>query len=80
MCLLCGTNWVFASEKTAFFIVPAVETSNLTLSFPMMMWTGRPMVCTGHVSHKQNVNPISCWRLYIIESFMNANNSGISLN
>jgi hypothetical protein len=29
MCLLCGTNWVFISQKT-FFIVTATKTSNLT--------------------------------------------------
>jgi hypothetical protein len=31
MCLLWGTNRVFISQKTAFFIVTAVKTSNLTL-------------------------------------------------
>jgi hypothetical protein len=31
MCLLWGKNWVFISQKTPFFIVTAVETSNLTL-------------------------------------------------
>jgi hypothetical protein len=30
MCLLCGTNWVSISEKTAFFVVTAGKTSNLT--------------------------------------------------
>jgi hypothetical protein len=30
MCLLWGTNWVFISQKTTFFIVTAVKTSNLT--------------------------------------------------
>jgi hypothetical protein len=30
MCLLWSTNWVFISQKTAFFIFTAVETSNLT--------------------------------------------------
>jgi hypothetical protein len=30
MCLLCGTNWVFISQKTTFFRVTAVKTSNLT--------------------------------------------------
>jgi hypothetical protein len=30
MCLLWCTNWVFISQKTAFFIVIAVKTSNLT--------------------------------------------------
>jgi hypothetical protein len=30
MCLLWDTNWVFISQKTTFFIVTAVETSNLT--------------------------------------------------
>jgi hypothetical protein len=30
MCLLRGTNWVFISQETAFFIVTAMETSNLT--------------------------------------------------
>jgi hypothetical protein len=30
MCLLLGTNWGFISQKTAFFIVTAVKTSNLT--------------------------------------------------
>jgi hypothetical protein len=29
MCLLLGTNWVFISQETAFFIVTAVKTSNL---------------------------------------------------
>jgi hypothetical protein len=29
MCLLLGTNWVFISHKTAFFIVTAVKTSNV---------------------------------------------------
>jgi hypothetical protein len=29
MFLLSGTNWVFISQKTTFFIVTAVETSNL---------------------------------------------------
>jgi hypothetical protein len=32
MCLLWGTNWNFISQKTAFFIVTAVETSNLIYS------------------------------------------------
>jgi hypothetical protein len=31
MCLLWGTNWVSISQKTAFFIVTAVKTSNLIL-------------------------------------------------
>jgi hypothetical protein len=31
MCLLSSTNWVFLSQKTTFFIVTAVKTSNLTL-------------------------------------------------
>jgi hypothetical protein len=30
MCFLWGTNWGFISQKTAFFIVTAVKTSNLT--------------------------------------------------
>jgi hypothetical protein len=30
MCLLWGTNWVFIFQKTGFFIVTAVKTSNLT--------------------------------------------------
>jgi hypothetical protein len=30
MCLLSSTNWVFISQKTTFFIVTAVNTSNLT--------------------------------------------------
>jgi hypothetical protein len=30
MCLLWSTNWVFISQKTAFFIVTTVKTSNLT--------------------------------------------------
>jgi hypothetical protein len=30
MFLLWGKNWVFISQKTAFFIVTAVKTSNLT--------------------------------------------------
>jgi hypothetical protein len=30
MCLLWSTNSVFISQKTTFFIVPAVKTSNLT--------------------------------------------------
>jgi hypothetical protein len=29
MCLLWGTNWVFMSQKTAFFVVTAVKSSNL---------------------------------------------------
>jgi uncharacterized pyridoxamine 5'-phosphate oxidase family protein len=29
MCLLCGINWVFISEKTTFLIVTAVKASNL---------------------------------------------------
>jgi hypothetical protein len=29
MCLLLGTNWVSISQKTAFFIVTVVKTSNL---------------------------------------------------
>jgi hypothetical protein len=29
MCFLCGTNCVSISQKTAFFIVTAVKTSNL---------------------------------------------------
>jgi hypothetical protein len=29
MCLLCGTNLVDISQKTTFFIVTAVKTSNL---------------------------------------------------
>jgi hypothetical protein len=31
MCLLRGTNSVFISQKTTFFIVTAVKTSNLTV-------------------------------------------------
>jgi hypothetical protein len=31
MCFLWCTNWVFISQKTAFFIVTAVNTSNLTI-------------------------------------------------
>jgi hypothetical protein len=30
MCLLLGTNWVFISQKTVFFIVAAVKPSYLT--------------------------------------------------
>jgi hypothetical protein len=30
MCLLWSTNWVFISQKTTFFIVTAVKTSNFT--------------------------------------------------
>jgi hypothetical protein len=30
MCLLWGKNWVFIAQKTAYFIVTAVKTSNLT--------------------------------------------------
>jgi hypothetical protein len=30
MCLLWGMNWLFISQKTAFYIVTAVKTSNLT--------------------------------------------------
>jgi hypothetical protein len=30
MCLLRGMNWSFISQKTTFFIVTAVKTSNLT--------------------------------------------------
>jgi hypothetical protein len=30
MCLLWGMNWVVISQKTAFFIVTTVKTSNLT--------------------------------------------------
>jgi hypothetical protein len=32
MCLLRGMNKVFISQKTAFFIVTAVKTSNLTIT------------------------------------------------
>jgi hypothetical protein len=32
ICLLWSTNWVFISQKTAFFIVTAVKISNLTWS------------------------------------------------
>jgi hypothetical protein len=31
MCLLWSTNWVFISQKTPFFIVTFVKTSNLTM-------------------------------------------------
>jgi hypothetical protein len=30
MCFLCGRKWVLISQKTAFFIVTAMKTSNLT--------------------------------------------------
>jgi hypothetical protein len=30
MYLLCGTNWVFISQKTTFFMVNAVKISSLT--------------------------------------------------
>jgi hypothetical protein len=30
MCVLLGTNWVFISQKTTFFIITTVKTSNLT--------------------------------------------------
>jgi hypothetical protein len=30
ICLLWSTNWVFVSQKTAFFIVSVVKSSNLT--------------------------------------------------
>jgi hypothetical protein len=30
MCLLSGMNWVLIFQKTTFFIVTAVKTSNLT--------------------------------------------------
>jgi hypothetical protein len=30
MCFLLGTNWVFISQQTTFFVVTAVKTSNLT--------------------------------------------------
>jgi hypothetical protein len=30
MCLLWSTDWVFISQKAAFFVVPTVKTSNLT--------------------------------------------------
>jgi hypothetical protein len=33
MYLLRGTNWVFISQKTTFFIVTAVKTSYLTKLF-----------------------------------------------
>jgi hypothetical protein len=32
MCPLRGMNWGFISQKTTFFIVTAVKTSNLTKS------------------------------------------------
>jgi hypothetical protein len=35
MYFLCGMNWVFIAQKTAFFIVTAVNTSNLTLVIMM---------------------------------------------
>jgi hypothetical protein len=34
MCLLWSTNWGFISQKSAFFIVTAVKTSNLALNCP----------------------------------------------
>jgi hypothetical protein len=33
MCLLWGTNWIFISQNTPFFIATAVKTSNLTCVF-----------------------------------------------
>jgi hypothetical protein len=33
MCPLLSTNWVLISQKTTFFIVTAVKTSNLTFFF-----------------------------------------------
>jgi hypothetical protein len=32
MCFVWGKNWGFISQKTAFFIVSTVETSNLTMN------------------------------------------------
>jgi hypothetical protein len=43
MCLLWSTNWVFISQKTTFFIVTAVKTSNLTLSTVKFLCNGSPM-------------------------------------
>jgi hypothetical protein len=35
MCLLWGTNWVFISQKRAFFIVTTLRTSNLKQNRPL---------------------------------------------
>jgi hypothetical protein len=51
MCFLGATNWVFIFKKTAFFIVTAVETSNLIYL---------RKVCTIH-------GVVSCRCEYVIE-------------
>jgi hypothetical protein len=38
MCLLWSMNCVFISQKTTFFIVTAVKTSNLTRYYWMLKW------------------------------------------
>jgi hypothetical protein len=38
MCLLWSTNWVCISQKTTFFIVTAVKTSNLTIQNVITDW------------------------------------------
>jgi hypothetical protein len=35
MCLLWSTNWGFISQKTTFFIVTTVKTSNLAEPLPI---------------------------------------------
>jgi hypothetical protein len=45
MCLLWGMNWVSITQKKAFFIVTAVETSNLR-------------VCCLVINHKGRLQPI----------------------
>jgi hypothetical protein len=38
MCFLSSTNWFFISQMTAFFIVTAAKTSNLTNTAMTIMW------------------------------------------
>jgi hypothetical protein len=42
MCLLWSTNWFFISQKTTFFIVTAVKTSNPTQAD--LLWPGMKMI------------------------------------
>jgi hypothetical protein len=59
MCLLWSTNWVFISQKTPFFIVTAVKTSNLTYTLHDVLRV--------YTSDKQRIIVIAYAKQYFIE-------------
>jgi hypothetical protein len=51
MCLLWSRNWIFIFQKTAFFIVTAVKTSNLTIV--SLFFNCRCICACHHTSHSR---------------------------